>query len=169
MHPLLDPIILLLCADDEAQVQQGLALLEALQDDELLRQVSAGLVIDSSQLRLGDGPLRGSLKNRHRERVLLSLARLSGCLEQVTHLSFGEHSRLLDLSALAALSGLKQLSELSFLVCESLESLEGMPEVPRLQTLTAQGCRSLKNLGDVATCASLEHLSIQYCLRISWR
>ena len=176
----------LLRAVEWPDVQQGIHLLQALDDPQLWAVMQGGLRITKShRLLISDGELQRRVRIAHRLSVAVWVAHHAGWLrdctalqlftspstilsdlrplaglERLTALTISCCQAIVDLAPLGTLTGLETL-DLSH--CEIIPTLAPLAGLPSLRTLNLSGLSTIVDLAPLATLPCLETLDLSYC------
>ena len=152
----------LIGSDDPDWVQQGLELLDALEDPALWAVLAAGLSVDGegNVVIPEDSEVRATVAGAHRVGVALWALNRTGRLQEVTSLDL---NGCMSLENVDGLKGCTNLTSLSLRGCESLENVDGLKGCTDLTTLNLSGCKSLQNVDGLKGCTNLTDLSLWGC------
>ena len=164
--------------DDAKAVQQGLALLEAVNDPAIWTIFADGVHVDKAGMVIiaPGSEVHKRVKASYRVLVALWAIANSGNANEIRELDVKENldvmvpllkhfGALRELSVrgfgqarLKDLAYGPQLEDLTFWHCEELTSLTGVEHCPRLTKLHLSGCVALQSLAGLAACPHLKSL-----------
>ena len=165
LKPFFYRIHALLTSGERAQVEQGLELLQALDEPVLWSHFAYGIHVHDEQLVITKGPLHCKVNVRHKWMVLFAVARGAGLLATMEAITFREES-LTDSVVLDTLAGLSGLRSLQFLYCPQIQSLDALPVLPGLRRVVVRGCPTFQRIGDHIRCPGVQQLALPYCSRL---
>ena len=176
-------IIKLLSSDDSANVEQGLTILDALEDQQLIDTIASHFVLSSDgritirSFKIPEETFWMILNYfaEKSDRVKNMLAQIESLdisndfITKVDFLRFCTNLTSLELLALESLQnvdGLQGLTNLAWLNlgdCELLQNVNGLQGLTNLTTLYLSYCSSLKNVNGLKGCTSLTKLDFAFC------
>ena len=176
-------IINLLTSPDPDNVNQGLTILDALGDQQLIDTIASHFTFDSESSSITtrgfDLPQElGMILNYFAEksdRVKYMLAQIESLnitdifITNVDFLRFCTNLTTLKLSycrSLQNVEGLEGCTNLTYLklrYCRSLQNVDGLQGLMNLTTLYLNGCESLQNIDGLEGCTNLTSLDLGYC------
>ena len=150
----------LLRSAEWSEVQQGLALLQALNAPQLWRVIERGLSIsEGGSLKISSGEVNTRVRAAHRLSVALWVAHRAGWLDELTTL-YLYSSPMAVLSDLRPLSQLQGLVSLTIPCCRAILDLTPLSGLTRLEVLDLNCCESLPTLVPLSGLRSVISLTL---------
>jgi len=153
-------IINLLTSPDPDNVNQGLTILDALGDQQLIDTIASHFTFDSESSSITtrgfDLPQElGMILNYFAEKS----DRVKYMLAQIESLNITD----IFITNVDFLRFCTNLTTLDLRYCKSLENVDGLKECTNLTTLDLEGCGSLQNVDGLKECTNLTSLNLRWC------
>jgi len=177
-------IIKLLTSPDPDNVEQAFAILDALEDQQLIDIIASHFVLSSDgriairRFKIPDQTLEMILnyfaeKSVHVKNMLAQIESLvlsyNNFITNVDFLRFCTNLTIIylrgckSLQNVDGLAGCTNLTELDLSLCKSLENVDGLAGCTNLTDLDLSLCKSLENVDGLAGCTNLTDLDLSLC------